>query len=133
MPVSATTAVARFVIPTKPGLPELADVRFFFGTKNPAGAATLWKGYFPETKEGENIREEKTKIAKYNLTYITIHGTYVFPGSKGKPNHTLVGIVVPSGKQYIQVRLLGPAAEVEAATPRFKKMIETALQEKAAE
>ncbi|MDB6027426.1 MAG: hypothetical protein JWM68_3649 [Verrucomicrobiales bacterium] len=133
LPVSKTTALVRFVIPSPPGRPALTDVRFFLGTKNPAAAAALWKSYFPETKEGGDIHEEKAQIAGYNFTYLTLHGTYVFPGSKGKRDQTLIGIVIPSGKQYVQVRLLGPTDEVKAATGRFRKMIENALREKAAE
>ncbi len=121
-------ALTRFIIPDESGKVSGTDVRFYLGQKNPAMAADVWKSYFPGLKEGDTWQEKK-KIGKHDLTYISISGSYVFGGMKPKPNHTFFGVVIPSGNDFVHVRILGPKSDVQRASAQFKKMVEDAAKE----
>jgi hypothetical protein len=125
---SKSKALTRFIIPDPSGKPTTTDVRFYLGQKNPEVASALWKSYFPQAKEAD-IREEKKKIGKHELTYVSVSGAYIFPGNKPRPGCTFFGAVIPSGNNFVHVRILGPKNEVEMARSQFEKMVEEALKE----
>jgi hypothetical protein len=123
-----SNVLTRFIIPNDSGKPT-TDVRFYIAQKNAREAAALWKSYFPQAKPKEDIREEQKTINGHELTYVSLTGTQSFPGSKPRPNCTFFGAIIPSGKDYVHIRLFGPKEEVERATTQFKKMVEDALKE----
>ncbi|MDB6026528.1 MAG: hypothetical protein JWM68_2751 [Verrucomicrobiales bacterium] len=123
-------ALTRFIFPNNAGKPSTTDVRFYVGQKNAAVAAALWKSYFPEAKDPKEVWEEQKKIGNHDLTYVSVSGTYVPGGNKSKPNYTWFGAIVPSGKDFVHVRILGPKNEVQRASAQFKKMVEDALRDK---
>ncbi|MDB6026529.1 MAG: hypothetical protein JWM68_2752 [Verrucomicrobiales bacterium] len=124
-----SNVLSRFIIPDGAGIPTGADVRFYLLQMNATVTAALWKSYFPQAKESD-CSEEKKKIGNHDLTYVSLNGTQIYPGSKPKPGCAVFGAIIPSGKDFVHIRLVGPKSEVEAARPRFKKMVEDALRDK---
>ncbi len=128
-PSSNSKAQTRFVVPNESGKHSTTDVRFYLGQKNPAVAAAVWKSYFPNAKP-EDITEETKKIGSREVTYVSVSGIYSGPGSKPKGTQTFLGVVIPSGENFVHVRIFGPKGEVQKASALFKKMVEDALQNK---
>ena len=127
-----SNVLTRFIVSDVAGNASKTDVRFFLLQMNVAATTALWKSQFPEAKEAD-CWEEKKKVGKHDLTYVWLSGTQVYPGSKPRPNYTVFGVIIPSGKNFIHIRMVGPNSEVEAASAQFKKMIEDALQDKEGE
>lgn len=125
--------LTRFIIPTESAKAVTTDVRFYLTQMDSRAAATLWRSHFPQAKDGKDIWEETKKIGRHNLTYVSLTGTQIYPGSKPKPNCTFFGAIIPSGNDFVHVRMFGPTPDVEKARDQFKKMVENALSEKEGE
>jgi hypothetical protein len=128
-PDAKSQVLTRFIIPNDSDKPT-TDVRFYLTKIDAASASALWRSYFPQSNADKDIREEKKKIGKHDVTYISLSGTHIYPGKKPRPNCTFFGAVIPSGHDFVHIRMFGPTSEVTAASGRFKKMVEDALREK---
>jgi hypothetical protein len=65
------------------------------------------------------------------ILYSAVGTTVAGGGEKAKPNHKIIGLVLPgrqSGRAFL-VRILGPREEVDTARKDFTAMIERAVQE----
>ncbi|MEO6052390.1 MAG: hypothetical protein ABIP97_00100 [Chthoniobacterales bacterium] len=89
-----------------------------------------WCGQFG----GPEVAKAKTAIETYGtvkVTYVSANGTFNsgMPGGPTTPmeNYALLGAILQDATNGdVYVKLTGPAATVEAATPAFQKMIKTA-------
>ena len=132
-PGAKSKAAARFIIPDDAGHPTSTDIRFYLGDKSATVVAAVWKTFFPNLRL-EDASEERTTIGKRDVTFLTYRGSYAFPvGSKGKPAHTFIGAVIPSGDKFVHVIIVGPHDVVARCTSPFRKMIEDAVKNKEAE
>ncbi len=122
--------LARFILPHDDNTPANTDVRFYVTQMDATSAMTTWKSFFPQARDGKDIAVENKKIGTHKLTYISLTGTQVVPGGKSRPNSTFFGAIIPSGRDFVHVRLFGPSGEVQKAIAPFKKMVEGALLEK---
>ncbi len=100
---------------------------FFFGTG--AGGSVQdnlkrWKDMFkpPEGKKIDDVAKVETlKVSDVDVTYLDVHGTYLFksppfdPNAETvpRPNYRLLGVVFESKKGPYFIRLVGPSATVE--------------------
>lgn len=117
--------LCRFALPPKNGEVE-TDVRIYSFTGTTEHLARRVLANF---EAGAKLVESSATVSGTNLTYLTISGTTVARKDMPRPNYRLVAIVLPSREQddSFFLRLFGPRAEVDAATPDFKKMVEEAV------
>jgi hypothetical protein len=132
-PVGKSKAAARFIIPDATGGASSADVRFYFGDKSATVVADVWKAFFPNLKPDDSTEEHKM-VGNRQVTYLTFRGSYVFPaGSRGKPGHTFIGAIIPSGDRFVHVIIVGPQDVVTRCMVPFRKMVEDSLRNKESE
>lgn len=133
-PAGKSAAQSRFMLPLAKGEGvSAADVRFYIEDKDGPHGESAWKSHFPQVGPGK-LRSEQKRIGKRELSYLILSGNY-FAGEKAKKKtgQMLLGATITFGPKVIIVRALGAEHVVKAAMFDFKRMVEEALKDKAAE
>jgi hypothetical protein len=131
-PPPASNAESRYVISTIDN--QTTDCRFFFTDSNWKNTRELWTKQFWHNGQPLRIREEIEKASEANLRFLTVDGDYAVNSKHAiQTNFRLVGTIIPVGRKTVRTRLVGPIAEVEKATPAFKKMVMDAVKLRRAE
>ncbi|MDB6029603.1 MAG: hypothetical protein JWM68_5826 [Verrucomicrobiales bacterium] len=129
-PPKTSSALNRFTIPS--GGVVRTDVRFYIVKKDVASERAALLQQFPGSS-ATDIQEQEIKVGKQKIVYFKIGGTYKYKDTSARPDQLWLGAAIPSGKQFVYVRINGPRAEVDAQLPIFKKMVENAVREREGE